>query len=314
MVFIRRKVVQHGPSTLIISLPSKWVKEHNVKKGDELDVSEHNNSVIISAKDINKIEKIELDISDFGKMIPRTIYSLYRRGVDELEIKYNGQDTFALIQNSLGNDIVGFELLETRKNYCLIKNVSVVGRDFDKLLRQTFLLLLSMAEEGYEVLKQNNLNLLKNLISLEKANNRFTNLCRRYLNTMGSEEFDKIGPLYYIVEQLERIADTFKYLYSYLTNLKENVEINKELLDNFNEINKNLRKFYNLFYKFDPKHVEEIKEKRDKIVKNLYSISSKIKKPHDIVLFHHLMELITDIFSLVDPYLTLAFKDASKVE
>jgi hypothetical protein len=37
---IKRKVILHGPSTLTVSLPSKWVKNHNIKKGDELNIEE----------------------------------------------------------------------------------------------------------------------------------------------------------------------------------------------------------------------------------------------------------------------------------
>ncbi|MBI2101337.1 phosphate uptake regulator PhoU [Candidatus Woesearchaeota archaeon] len=313
MVIIKRKVVQHGPSTLIISLPSKWVRQHNVRKGDELDVEDTGNNIVISPQKRESLEKVTLDISAFGNMIPRTIYSMYRRGVDELIISFKNQDSFSLVQSSLGKETVGFEILETGNNHCLIKNVSEGGKEFNHLLRQTFLLLLSMAEEGHKALKQGNFKLLGNLISLEEANNRFTNLCRRYLNTKGSEDFDKIGPIYYIIEQLEKIADTYKYMYSYLAGInRENLKVNKELLENFYEINKTLRKYYDLFYKFSPQQVAELKDGRDKIIKELYLTSSKISKPYDIIFFHHLMELVTEIFSLVDPYLILSIKDSAK--
>ena len=39
---MQRKVIQQGPSTLMVSLPSKWVKENNIKKGEEL-TSNYNN-------------------------------------------------------------------------------------------------------------------------------------------------------------------------------------------------------------------------------------------------------------------------------
>ena len=35
---MQRKVNQIGPSTLMVSLPSKWVKRYNVKKGDSLEL------------------------------------------------------------------------------------------------------------------------------------------------------------------------------------------------------------------------------------------------------------------------------------
>ena len=37
---MRRKLIQHGLSSLTISLPRKWVKENNLKKGDEIEVED----------------------------------------------------------------------------------------------------------------------------------------------------------------------------------------------------------------------------------------------------------------------------------
>ncbi len=44
---MKRKVSLHGPSTLTVSLPSKWVKKYCIKKGDELDIEEKNSTLII---------------------------------------------------------------------------------------------------------------------------------------------------------------------------------------------------------------------------------------------------------------------------
>ena len=35
---MKRKVVKQGKSTLMISLPSKWVKDNNINRGDEIDL------------------------------------------------------------------------------------------------------------------------------------------------------------------------------------------------------------------------------------------------------------------------------------
>lgn len=306
---MKRKVVQHGPSTLIISLPSKWIKRHNIHKGDELEVDDVNNKIVVSFQKTDQSEKIELNISPFGNMIPRTIHALYKRGVDELKLNYDDPGTFNLIQNAMGKEAVGFEVLETGRNYCIIKNVSEGTKEFNQVMRQTLILLLSMAEEGHEALKQGNANTLKNLISLEKTNNRFTTFCRRYLNINGLENYDKVGPLYFIVEHIENIADEYKYLYKYLTESEEKIDINKELINHFFEVNQLLRRFYNLFYKFNPKLVSEFKDERDRLIESLHSIVPKLKKANDIVMFHHLLALTGEIFDLIGPYLVLAFRE-----
>ena len=35
---MKRKVVQQGPSTLMVSLPAKWAKRLGIKKGDEINI------------------------------------------------------------------------------------------------------------------------------------------------------------------------------------------------------------------------------------------------------------------------------------
>lgn len=314
MFKIKRKVVQHGPSTLIISLPSKWIKRHNIHKGDELEVDDVNNKIVVSFQRTDQAEKIELNITPFGNMIPRVIYALYKRGVDELKLSYDDPSVFNLIQSALGKEAVGFEVLETGRNYCIIKNVSEGTKEFNQVLRQTLILLLSMAEEGHEAIKHGNVHTLKNLISLEKTNNRFTTFCRRYLNIRGLESYDKVGPLYFLVEHIESIADEYKYLYKYLTELEEKIDISKELIIQFEAVNRLLRRFYNLFYKFNPKLIAEFKDERDKLIKDIYSITPKLKKTQDIVMFHHVLMLAIDIFNLIGPYLVLAFKDVVKTE
>ena len=45
---MKRKIVQHGQSTLTLSLPSKWVKKNNIKKGQLLDVNVSEKGLLIS--------------------------------------------------------------------------------------------------------------------------------------------------------------------------------------------------------------------------------------------------------------------------
>ena len=242
-------------------------------------------------------------------MIPRMIHALYKRGSDELKISFRNSEEFAQIQNSLGKEAMGFELLESGKTYCIVKNVVQEGKEFSQIMRQTFLMLLSMAEDGYLDIKNKKFSELEGLIPLEKSNNRFTTIMRRQLNAQGSEDFDRIGPIYYIVEQLEKIADEYKHFYNMMKSNRN--EIRKEMLALLNESNKNLRRFYSLFYKFDPSLVSELKNSRDEIYKELYSQLGKIKKPEEILLFSFLMGINSMIFSLVDPFLILAMKQYS---
>ena len=47
---MKRKVVQHGPSSLIVSLPNEWIKKNKIKKGDNLDVNIIGKSILSGLK------------------------------------------------------------------------------------------------------------------------------------------------------------------------------------------------------------------------------------------------------------------------
>ena len=304
---MKRKVIQHGHSTLIISLPRKWTKKNDVNKGDEIEVREDDSELVLSCETKKKLEKVEVNITSYGKMIPRAIHALYKRGADELHLTYDTEEAFSLVRNSLGKEAIGYEILETGKNRCIIKNVSEGTREFNQLLRQTFIILLSMAEEGERGFGEGNVDILHNLIPLEETNNRFTTVLRRYANTQGVKHFDRVGPTYFLLEMIEDIADEYKYMYQFFVDNPEKIkEVHKELLDDFKSVNKMLRKFYELFYKFDPKKVGGIKDSRDNLVKKLKEFTSKIKNQQDILMFQHLMMLTKQIFSLLGPFLILA--------
>ena len=42
---------------------------------------------------------------------------------------------------------------------------------------------------------------------LEKSNNKLSTFRQRYINIYSVDNYDRIGPIYFIIEQLEKIAD-----------------------------------------------------------------------------------------------------------
>ena len=54
---MKRKVVQQGPATLMISLPKDWVDENSVKKGQEMNIEPDGKRLIISPDFVKPIKK-----------------------------------------------------------------------------------------------------------------------------------------------------------------------------------------------------------------------------------------------------------------
>ncbi len=302
---MKRRVIQIAESTQLISLPRKWCLANNIKKGDELNVEGEGTKLSVSCTPENQLERAEVDIHQYGVLAPRMIYALYKKGVDEVRINFEKPEDAQVVQTALRNETVGYEVVEQDSKGCLIKNVSGHIEGFDNMLRRTFLLLITMAEECNKALLNKDLAALKNLIVLEESNNRFTTLCRRYLNKNGAPNNLKVGPLYRILEELENLADEFKYLFTALANEKSDLKVNKSVLEMYGTIVQMIRDYYETFYKFDAKKISNIGELRKELVTNWYALLPKVKSAQEIILMHHALVITQKVFNIIGPMFVL---------
>lgn len=305
-----RKLISFGKTSYVLSLPKKWVLKNNLKKGNLIAVSEKDNGLMLSPNpdtQEKQIEKKSLVIDDLGIMTARYIHALFKRGVDEIDVSFNNPELIEDVQRALGKESVGYEIIDQKQNLCIIKNISSGLEGFDQLLRRTFLLLISMANESLEAIKNKQYNSLKNISLLEESNNRFTTSCRRILNKSGYKN-TKLGPLYYIVEDIENIADYYKYLCNYIYDHKNgNIKISKEILTYFQEVNEMIRLFYETYYKFDKEKIVQIGASRKNLVWRLHKVfENKKSSKFDIVIAHNLLVISQKVFCFIGPFLVNA--------
>ena len=305
---MKRKVIQIAGSTQLVSLPRQWAKAHNVQRGAEVDVQEDGNHIIVSVDAEPQHEAATLDISGLGSMIPRTVSALYKRGIDSLTLRYSDPSLVRVVNEALTKDTVGFEILEQSGNSCVVKHVAGAPGEFDSVLRRIFLLLNTTSDECLAVFKKENYSSLGNLAYLEEANNRFTTSCMRYINKIGRVEgFPKVGPLYFIVEQLEQLADQYKYLCQHFANLDGGkTRLKKEVVTLFERASELVRVYSETFYKFESEKLVFIKEERNSIVEESHGL---LKKPSlsyaDFWLIHHSITIAQMIFGMTDSLLVL---------
>ncbi len=67
---MKRKIIQIADSTQLVSLPRKWCKRLNLRKGDEIDIQEKVNPLIVSTQGNREGEKVEFDV-ERGEKGPR---------------------------------------------------------------------------------------------------------------------------------------------------------------------------------------------------------------------------------------------------
>jgi len=229
---MKRKVVQHGPSTLIISLPSNWIKHNKVKKGDELDIKEEGKTIIVSKGDIQTENSITQDVSNFDPLLVNTfLVRAYQKGYDKILLIHNSPEVLKKIQAKT-LELIGYEIIEQNNKSCLIQSISShIELDFENSLRKGFIITKQMLEIAIKAYKENDSQTLEGLQIMDLEVNRFCNFCLRQINKeqyVNTEQAQQSHTLYYLIEILEELGDVFKRMAKHLAvSKKKNPEIIK---------------------------------------------------------------------------------------
>lgn len=299
---MKRRIVQHGSSSLTITLPIKWVGRYNLKKGDELNVEENGSSLAITTQaEINNTKK-EIFVKDEGIFTKNDLSHLYQLGYDDIEISFSDKRTFEDIKSRVP-ECIGFEIIDQKANKVRIKSiVTTIDTEFDTLLRKSFQVTNEMAKELVDALKKEDYDALSNIRSMESLNNRFTDVCIRILNKKGYKVQKRTMQMYEIVKNIERIADEFKYIADTLVDFKG--KLSSTSLQLFSKVVEYYLDFYKMMYKFEPQIKERIFLDRKSLHNKIIAQLEKSKGKESIFL-HHQISLIQKTYEGAGGYLSL---------
>lgn len=246
MVKIRRKVIQIANSTQLISLPIKWARKYNIKKGDELEVEEQGYKLLIKTESAPTTKEITVDVSGLTpQLADRFTTRAYQKGYDTLIVKYDKPELAIAIQNKV-KELLGFEIMEQTRDTIIIKSISSkLNIDFDSSLRRAFLIVIDMADDCLESFSKDDKKTLGNVFYKDFDVNKFCYFCLRFINKGFHDEFGTYI-LYYLIESLEDAGDEYKSLAKHLAKIKIKKKSLVRVLSKVNELTKI---GYEFFYK-----------------------------------------------------------------
>ena len=157
---MKRKIFKLGATTLVTSLPSKWVKQHNLKPGDELLSFEKEKSIIFSIIKDSEIKEVEIDIKELNQeLIREYLTGAYIRGYEQIKISFEKQESLVFVQETI-NSLIGLAIIEQGNSFCIAGEITeTTDTQFENIFRRIFLLTVSMAEDSLSALNENNLEL-----------------------------------------------------------------------------------------------------------------------------------------------------------
>ena len=135
---MKRKIIKLGNSTLVTSLPSKWIKRLQIKPGSELQIEEQGNNLIVSPDVELRKSETSITLTKMTESSIRTIITnTYRLGYDRIKVSYSDQKYYSVINKTVKSRLIGFDIITKEKNSCIIENITEPSLEqFDNLLEK----------------------------------------------------------------------------------------------------------------------------------------------------------------------------------
>ncbi len=299
---MERKVIQIAGRTLVVSLPTPFVKKYAVKKGQDVHVSEHEGGILISFSHQPDMKKSELVVQSLGKFDKNYISYFYQKGYDEVTVFFDDERMYDELKNKV-SDLMGFEIVEKRKGSCVIRSVSSVSpEEFHAVFRRMFRLLIEMTEELLIALKTSDEHKLRAALDGERTNNKLTDFLKRVINKHAYFESSKATLYYSMCRDFEKIADCYRDIAKHA--LSKKVKINPSTEKLYTETARFIKIMYELYYKFDKDKAREFLELRQKL-SELYPVTLQKSSKLDVYIVSQLGSVITHVGELYGPYFTI---------
>ena len=289
---MKRKLVKQGGSALTITLPKSWVDKYGLTAGDDISIKECGRELSVVTEREESGRSVALDAAELNERTLRwTLSSLHKGGYDVINIAFDDSNSMNIINEIVKDIFIGFAVVEQSGKGCVLRSVSRDSEsEFDTVLKRAFLVTLSMGDGTLNAIKQNNLEDLQNLMSLEKTNNQLTNFCERLLNKRGFRDYRKTCFMYVIAWNLEKICDNYKYISNFLINNKDTV-LRKKVIDFYHNTNELMRRYYDIFYKFDVGKLSKWSDERKELISEGHKLIQK-ETGLDSIVLSYLQKLI----------------------
>lgn len=224
---MRRRVVQQGPTTLMVSLPIKWVRRNGLRKGDELEVTERGRSLLVRTQSPSAAMAAELVLDTQDELyLWRRLQPLYALGYTEITVRSGNPKVLSLAQQLAISSLIGFEAVGHTQESVTLRAISAeLDEHFPLLCKRVFLNLLQMSTLLAHIFERK--GDLDSLLAIELSNNRHTLFLKRVLLRGDVGDSATTAILYSIVVFLEKIANEFKYLGRHIANTKVSARMRK---------------------------------------------------------------------------------------
>lgn len=291
---MKRKIIKQANQAYTMTLPIDWVRQNNIDKDSEVEVTLADKSLIISNTGKVELKKKTIDVNDFeGKTITRIIQSMYAQGIDELTLISKENISGELVRGL--RDSIGFALVGQEKDKYTIKDMGGGSySDLDEIFKRVFQMILLFYESAIKDIFGEQKETMEGINSRDSEINKFCLYLERAINKMSYPNTINGRVLFAYSFNLEKIGDEINRLWR--TNIKYKVKKSpaiKELLELSSE---GLSKSFEFYYQFNPSKAEGIYNLREKVREKSMNISKS--DAHTLRFVRHAVKIIEDAADL----------------
>jgi len=298
---MKRKLVKQGAATMMISLPAKWIKEFSLKKGDEIDLIEVKDNLVISKEGVEERKKTEITLTKDKAGIRTLITNAYRSGYDIIKVNYINESQLEVIRNALRNYLLGYDITKKKKGFCIIENITEPSpQQFDALINKIFFNikeLISLTKKRLEGKK-----VLEDFREITLRIHQYDSFCRRVVAKRQKEVKDPT--LFWTFQTLIVHGQRDLYHLNYFLD-KNPVKASKETLSLLDSLLELFNILVNGYIRKETSHLEKAHEMESNLIYDkAYSIISS-KKGKECVVLHRIMDSIRNFYLAASPLMGL---------
>ncbi|MFH1770163.1 MAG: hypothetical protein ABH828_01260 [archaeon] len=287
-----RKIIKQK-TAYTITLPIKWVREHNLNGQDEIEMEQKGSQLTISTdkKETSKGAKLNLEkgTESYYRIM---IENHYLKGYNVLNVSFQEKKALKIIQETVSN-LIGVEIVDQKDNDCKVSETATpTTEEFTSLFNRCISIIKYSLEILGESIGNNKYDRYEEVEQLTKDARRFLLFLTRTIHKNSIIERDEESFLHLLLERLILIQHNQYYAYQKLSKLKT-LPVNKEVKKVFYDA----EELFSVFVKQLRKQKLENFTKITSGWENIYfdhKLFKKCTEEESIVLYHsmHLSKLV----------------------
>ncbi len=177
-----RKLQYSGKGTYVLSLPKRWLKQHDISKGAKFAIQELDNGLYITPLfNVNVAKTDTLQVSEY---ISKEITARYTYGYNKVIVRGPISSHYRTLITDTLRELLGYDIIDESADQIVITDLLDPSQlNIDKTLRREFFLASLMVQDAVKALHTHDLALAEDVIIRDSEVNKLYFLTVRQIRT-----------------------------------------------------------------------------------------------------------------------------------